>query len=61
MLWALNACEFLEKSAHVNVPGAMIGERFHHVAYLPPCLLLDEWSCLQRIEGKIEVIGMGEG
>jgi len=58
MVWALDSLEFLERSSQPIkiIPGTRLGEPFYKVAYLPPCLLLDEWSSLHRIDVKMEQI-----
>jgi hypothetical protein len=65
MLWAIDSLKHFEaygaatgnaKALNVNsdLPGAGLGERWFGSVYLVQELYLDEWSCMHRIDTKVE-------
>ncbi|KAF2502978.1 hypothetical protein BU16DRAFT_521608 [Lophium mytilinum] len=60
MVWAIGSMEHLEGPARLlkDVPGGRVGEKWFQSMYLPEYLLMDEWSSLQRIDSKAEMVAM---
>jgi hypothetical protein len=60
MVWAIQTMEYLEGPPRLlkDVPGGRVGEKFFQYMYLPEYLLMDEWSSLQRIDAKTELVAM---
>ncbi|KAF2817287.1 uncharacterized protein BDZ99DRAFT_457038 [Mytilinidion resinicola] len=62
MVWAIASMEHMEGPARLlkDVPGGRVGERWFQSMYLPEYLLMDEWSSLQRIDSKAEMVAMAQ-
>lgn len=65
-VWALDSLKYYEESkatdgrdlkALSEIPGAGMGEKWFGSTYLLQGLYLDEWSCLHRIDNKIDQLG----
>jgi hypothetical protein len=65
-MWALDSMAFYEQSrgadgrfvkALSEIPGAGLGERWFGSVNVLQEMFLDEWSCLNRIERRLEEVG----